>query len=60
MAREGLSLNRLADFSGMGRGRLSEILAAKSSPTLRTLGKLADALGVTPAELLCEEGVSKS
>jgi transcriptional regulator with XRE-family HTH domain len=46
MERRGLSVNRLADFSGVGRGRMSEILSGKSSPTLRTLGRIADALGV--------------
>jgi transcriptional regulator with XRE-family HTH domain len=56
MAKKGFSLNHMADFSGIGRGRLSEILAAKSSPTLRTVGKMADALGVGPADLLREDG----
>lgn len=51
MKRRGLSVNRLADFSGMGRGRLSEILAGKSSPTLRTVSKLAEALEVSVSDL---------
>jgi transcriptional regulator with XRE-family HTH domain len=51
MARRQLSINRLADFSGLGRGRVSEILAGKSSPTLRTIGKLADALDVPVRDL---------
>lgn len=55
MVRRHLSINRLADFSGMGRGRVSEILSGKTSPTLRTLGKLADALEVPVRELLPEE-----
>ncbi len=50
-----LSVNRLADFSGIGRGGLSEILAGKSSPTLRTLGRIADALGVAVRDLLPED-----
>jgi transcriptional regulator with XRE-family HTH domain len=54
MALRSLSVNRLADFSGIGRGRLSEILAGRSSPTLRTVGKIADALSVSPAELFSE------
>ena len=52
MAERGLSVNRLADFSGLGRGRVSELLAGKTSPTLRTIGKLADALEVSARELL--------
>jgi transcriptional regulator with XRE-family HTH domain len=54
MAEKGLSTNRLADFSGVGRGRLSEILRAQSSPTLRTLARLAAALEVPVRELLPE------
>lgn len=52
MLERGLSVNKLADFSGIGRGRLSDILAGKGSPTLRTVGRVADALGVTAAELV--------
>lgn len=55
MAERGLSVNRLADFSDVGRGRLSEILAGKSSPTPRTLGRLADALGVSVRDLLPDD-----
>lgn len=52
MVRRKLSINRLADFSGLGRGRVSEILAGKSSPTLRTLGRLAEALDVPVRDLM--------
>lgn len=55
MERRKLSVNRLADFSGLGRGRVSEILAGKSSPTLRTMGRIADALEVPVRELLPDE-----
>ena len=51
MADRDLSVNRLADFSGVGRGGLSEILAGKSSPTVRTLGRIAEALGVPVRDL---------
>jgi transcriptional regulator with XRE-family HTH domain len=47
-----LSQNLLADFAGLGRGNLSEILSGRVSPTLRTLGKLAAALDVQVSELL--------
>jgi transcriptional regulator with XRE-family HTH domain len=55
MRAKGLSVNRLADFSGIGRGRMSEILAAKSSPTVRTLARIADALDVRVADLFTGE-----
>jgi transcriptional regulator with XRE-family HTH domain len=57
MAGQGLSVNRLADFSGVGRGRMSEILAGKSSPTVRTLGKIALALATDVRDLF--EGESE-
>jgi transcriptional regulator with XRE-family HTH domain len=55
MAAKGLSVNRLADFSGVGRGRMSELLAGKSSPTVRTLGRIADALDVSVRDLFEDE-----
>jgi len=46
-AEKELSVNRLADFSGLSRGYVSTVLRGKKSPTLRTLIKLADALEVS-------------
>ena len=46
MKRKRWSLNQLADFSGLGRGYLSDVMSAKKSPTVRTLVKLADALEI--------------
>jgi transcriptional regulator with XRE-family HTH domain len=51
MRRKRWSLNQLADFSGIGRGYLSDVLAAKKSPTVRTLVKLADALEIEVSDL---------
>lgn len=51
MSEKDLSVNRLADFSGIGRGRMSELLAGKSSPTVRTLGRIAEALDVDVRDL---------
>jgi transcriptional regulator with XRE-family HTH domain len=48
------SANQLADFAGLGRGFVSEVLAGKKSPTLRTLAKLAAALDVPVRELMPE------
>ena len=51
MRRKKWSINQLADFSGLGRGYLSDVLAAKKSPTVRTLVKLADALETEVSDL---------
>jgi transcriptional regulator with XRE-family HTH domain len=48
----GWSLNQLADFAGLGRGFVSEVLRARKAPTLDTVEKLAAALDVEAAELL--------
>jgi transcriptional regulator with XRE-family HTH domain len=49
---EGWSANQLADFSGVSRGFMSNLLSGKKSPTLRTLTKIAAALEVKVKELL--------
>lgn len=56
MARsQRLSMNRLADMAGMGRGGLSGIMNKTQSPTLNTLKKLAEALGVPVSQLLTSD-----
>lgn len=60
MVQKRLSVNRLADFSGIGRGGLSELLAGKSSPTLRTMSRIADALEVSVRDLLPEDDAPRS
>jgi transcriptional regulator with XRE-family HTH domain len=52
MAVRDWSINQLADFTGGGRGYLSEVLAGKKSPTLRILVRLAEGLDLDVAELL--------
>ncbi len=50
--REGRwSQQTLADRSGLDRSFLAEIETDKANPTVDTLGKIADALGVSIAEL---------
>jgi transcriptional regulator with XRE-family HTH domain len=49
--RQRLSANKLADLSGIGRGYLSEVRSGRKSPTLRTLIKVARALGVPLRDL---------
>lgn len=46
------SINQLADFSGVSRGFLSDVLRRKKAPTLRTIAVIATALDVEPWELL--------
>ena len=54
MRRKRWSANQLADFAGVSRGFVSEVLQGKKSPTLRTLAKLAAALDVQVRSLLPE------
>ena len=53
--RRQLSINRLADFAGISRGFLSDVLRCRKAPTLRTIACVADALEVEPWELLKPE-----
>lgn len=48
----GWSVNRLADFAGLGRGYVSEMMRGEKIPTLTTVEKIADALEADPCELL--------
>ena len=54
MVAKKLSLNLLADFSGLGRGSMSKILSGRGNPTLRSLKRIADALEVPVQDLLPE------
>jgi transcriptional regulator with XRE-family HTH domain len=47
-----LSVNHLADFSGVSRGYMSKLLNAKKSPTLRMIEKIAEALDTDVVSLL--------
>ena len=49
---KGYSINRLADFSGLGRGFMSEVLRGKKKPSLSTIASIAAALDAEPCELL--------
>ena len=50
--RKRLTLNALADFSGVSRSGLYAVLATTTSPTIDWIAKVASALGVEPAQLL--------
>ena len=52
---KGLSVNKLADFSGLSRGFLSEVLRGVKSPSLDTVEKIASALDVEAWQLLRED-----
>ncbi len=51
MDKRGWTLTQLADFSGVAAGYMSNVLARKKSPTVRTLAKIAKALNVDVADL---------
>lgn len=51
----GLSLERLAELSGVSRAMLGQIETAKSVPTVSLLWRVADALGVPVATLVATE-----
>ncbi|MDA8405896.1 MAG: XRE family transcriptional regulator [Deltaproteobacteria bacterium] len=50
--RKGLSLSRLSELTGVAASNLSSIELNKTSPTLNTLAKIADAFDVRIGELL--------
>lgn len=52
--RRGLSQETLAFEAGMKRAYLSDLERGTRNPSVRALGRLAEALGVSAAELLLE------
>lgn len=57
--RQGLSLEQLAQLSGVSRAMLGQIETGKSSPTVALLSKVASALGLPLAALLAEAPASR-
>lgn len=53
-SQQGLTLTSLASASGLTKGFISQLEAGRSSPSLASLTKLAEALGTTPADLISE------
>lgn len=51
-ADRGISLNSLADFAGVSRSQLFNVLAGDSGTTLEWLERIAIALDVEPSDLL--------
>lgn len=54
--RLGLSQEELGFRAELKRSYVSELERGRRNPTVRALGKLAEALGVEPAELLRLKG----
>lgn len=50
--RKNLSVNKLADFAGVSRGYVSELLRGKKSVSVKTLAKIAAALDVDLRDLI--------
>lgn len=50
--RRGMSLRQLAELAGLGHATVVLVAGARSSCTMDTLAKLADALDVEPETLL--------
>ena len=50
----GFTQTKLADLSGVTRQMISFVEQGKRIPTVDTLSKIAQALGVTPSSLLAE------
>lgn len=58
MARRGMSVQELSEQSEVTPRTLSDVLSGKPTRP-KTLGKVAKALRVDPAELVIPEGVAK-
>lgn len=48
---KGYTLDRLADLSGLGKGMLSKVENFRVSPSLPTIAKMCDALGLSLSQL---------
>jgi len=52
--RRGLSLDRLAELSGVSRAMISQVELGNSTPTINVLWKISSALGIPFAALITE------
>jgi len=50
--RRRIALNSLADFAGISRSQLFDVLARRKAPSIDWLSKIAHALDVEPWKLL--------
>lgn len=58
--KQGLSMRKLAERSGVSQPFISSIESGKKQPTLDSLLKLSDGLGITLIDLLGEEPAANS
>ena len=58
--RRGLTLDDLANRAGITKSGLWQIEEGKSSPTVATLEKIGDALGLSVSELVSEDLESRT
>lgn len=56
-ARRALTLDQLADLSGVSRAMISKVERAEASPTAATLARLCSALGVSLSVFFADDGV---
>lgn len=54
--QKGLTQEQVADLSGISQQYLSGLEGGRRNPTVITLHHLAEALGVTPVDLISPEG----
>jgi transcriptional regulator with XRE-family HTH domain len=59
--QQGLTLKELSESSGMSVSHLSDLERGRTDSTVRSLLKIAEALGVTPAQIFgtSEEGLTE-
>ena len=55
---QGMTVSRLAERSGYSKGFISQVENFRQSPSLKSLMKIADALGVSFSELFDEDGAT--
>lgn len=53
--RRGRSINALADFAGVSRSQLYDVLAQRKAASIDWIARIATALDVDPSRLLASE-----
>lgn len=57
LERSGLNQKDLAERTGVTKSCICQIISGKRAPSMKTLGKISEALGCTAAELLEDRSV---
>ncbi len=58
LERKGINQKELAERVGTSKSYICQIISGKRAPSVKTLGKLSEALGCTAAELLEDRSVT--